>query len=454
MDPIPGAVVDAPGVTRDRQIRYGQVSGVVSRLTAIPCAAVSVAITTRYLGADLYGVLATILSFTALAQFADLGLGNGLLTALARARTSARAHVQRQLVTTAAVLLTAAGVAAGVMALVLSFTLPWTTYLGAPRGTAPGELRSAVLAYALILAVAIPASLGLQMAAALQVSHIANLWSIATAIMGAGAVALVVWLGLGLPAIVVAWAAPPTLVGVATTVILLRRHAELRPARRALSGLTARHLVGTGSAYFVLQAVSSLAFASDSLVIANVLDSAAVASYNVPAKLFAMVTALAAALTAPLWGSFASAFEAGDRAWVRRAMLRNLCRVATLAVVASTVLLVAGGPLISAWTGDAITADTSTLVSLACWTVVFAVGAQISTILNAAQRLRLQVGLGVGMLAVNLPLSVALTRSWGVAGAVWGSVISYSTIVLLPYGVLVWRLIGGRSLDASSTPAR
>jgi hypothetical protein len=45
------------------------------------------------------------------------------------------------------------------------------------------------------------------------------------------------------------------------------------------------------------------------------------------------------------------------------------------------------------------------------------------------------------MAVANLTLSIVLARRYGVTGVLWGSVIAYGACVVLPYAVLLPRII-------------
>ena len=61
--------------------------------------------------------------------------------------------------------------------------------------------------------------------------------------------------------------------------------------------------------------------------------------------------------------------------------------------------------------------------------------------LNAAHIVGLQVVCSGLMAVANILLSIVLAQRFGVAGVIWGTVIAYSVFIVLPYSVLVPRLV-------------
>jgi O-antigen/teichoic acid export membrane protein len=68
-------------------------------------------------------------------------------------------------------------------------------------------------------------------------------------------------------------------------------------------------------------------------------------------------------------------------------------------------------------------------------------GTTVAMFLNAARVVRIQVVAASAMAIVNLGLSIVLTKQYGLAGAILGSVISYGLLVVVPYTLLVPRVL-------------
>ena len=72
--------------TRFRRVGLTTASSIAARGISFATSLITVPLTLHYLGAERYGLWATLSSIIALASFADLGLVNGLLNALASAQ--------------------------------------------------------------------------------------------------------------------------------------------------------------------------------------------------------------------------------------------------------------------------------------------------------------------------------------------------------------------------------
>src|ERR1700720_3547426 len=70
---------------RHRLIIMTSLTSAIAKLITIGTALISVPLTLHYLGPERYGMWMTMSSFLVMLSFADLGIGNGLLTAVASA---------------------------------------------------------------------------------------------------------------------------------------------------------------------------------------------------------------------------------------------------------------------------------------------------------------------------------------------------------------------------------
>src|SRR5207302_9361979 len=149
----------------------------------------------------------------------------------------------------------------------------------------------------------------------------------------------------------------------------------------------------------------------------------------------------AAFVTQPLWPAYSDALVRNDLHWVRITFRRSM-RV-TLAIIApaSLALVLIGPAFVGVWTGHEVHTSWSLFIALGIWTGMGSVGAAISMLLNAAHVVRLQVLAAITMASTNLVLSIVLAQHIGVSGVMWGTVVSYAVCVLVPYAIVVPKLL-------------
>jgi O-antigen/teichoic acid export membrane protein len=423
---------------RDRRATLGAVSALGGRGMTLAVSLVAVPLTLNYLGPERYGMWFTISSMIALLSFSDLGVGYGLLNAVTRSIAmqdfvQARRQISSSLVLLIFLAVLIAGLFIGTYPLI-----PWPQVLGVTSALATSEAAPAIAAFLAIFLVGLPLSVATQVRVARQEVYLVHATATIGNLVSLVALILVISTRQGVPALVVAMAGPPAIAAAANAAVLFRRNApELMPSvwlADARLGLT---LMRAGFLFLVLQMAMTVAFATDTLIIARLLGPDAVAEYGVAFRLFTIPIGLVAIGVSPLWPAYGEAIARGDIAWARTTLHRSLRAALFIAVPAAVLFVALGGWIISIWVGGAVTAPFLLLLGLGIWTVQTSVGQSVAMLLNGANEVRLQAVAAALMAIANLGLSIWLTARIGVAGVVWGTVITYGALVLVPMAAYV-----------------
>jgi O-antigen/teichoic acid export membrane protein len=328
-------------------------------------------------------------------------------------------------------------VLAVILVLVYPF-IPWVSLLAVTSPEARAEAAPAVAALLSIFLIGIPVSVATQVRVARQEMYLVHLTAAAGNVASVAALLLVIVTQQGVPALVVAMAAPPVVAAAVNALILFRHDApELRPSFTLFDLRTGVGLVRSGFLFFVLQISMTVAFTTDTLVVAQIVGPDAVAEYGVASRLFLIPLALVAIALSPLWPAYGDAIARGDVAWTRTTLDRSIKGGLFIAIPVAAVLVIFGEWIISVWANGAVTPPFALLLGLGIWTVESTIGNAVAMLLNGAHELRFQAVAAVVMAVANLALSIWLTTRIGVAGVVWGTVISYGAFVLIPMAVYV-----------------
>lgn len=428
-------------VRRDSGLRRAGVVGAVVRLVNVGLALITVSVAVDALGTVLFGVAATLATITGLVGFADLGIGQGLLTKLAHAHGRDDLAEMRALVSSAWTTLLALGVAVAGVGVLLTVALPWTELLGAPADEA-GQVRLAVLVFFLATGAAIPFGIGQRVLVGLQRGAEVSVWLLVTSVAvlvgvcGAGAADAQLWV------FVLVTVGGPVLVALMQTLVVLgRTHVHLRPSLRLVTRAKVRELLSVGGLFLALSIAVAVAYQTDALVVSAVLGAASAAVFAVTLRLFTVVTGLFGGLTQQLWPALAEALARNDLAWVRSRFRGVLLLTTGIAAALSLGLVILGRPFIRWWVGDALVPSVGLLVAFALWTTYSLAMTQCSYLLNAASVVGPQIVMATAMAVVNVPLSIMLTRSIGLPGPLYGSLISHLLCAGIPAVVLVRRVL-------------
>ena len=450
LKPFDLATPEGRAAERHRRVALTAAASALAKVVSVGTALISVPLTLHYLGVERFGVWMTISSLIAMLAFADFGIANGVLSAVAEAHgRNDRAALQR-IVSSGFFMLTA--IAAGLLVLfaVAYAHVSWHAVFNVQSELARAEAGPALAVFVACFACAIPLAVVQRVQMGLQQGFLASLWQCIGSLCALGGVLLAIRLQGGLPWLVLALGGAPLLAGLLNSLhFYLRSRPDLRPRLALFGAADAKRLARSGALFFVLQVTVAVAYTSDSIVIAQLLGASAVAEYAVPEKLFGLITLAMSMVLAPLWPAYGEAIARRDSIWVQRTLKRSLFMAVGLSMLAALGLLLLAPELLRLWIGTAIEPPIALLIALAVWKVIEAGGNALAMFLNGAHVVGLQVAVALATAVAALGLKVLLIPHWGISGAVWATAIAYLLLAAIPYAIFVPRL---RVLTADRSP--
>lgn len=399
---------------------------------------VTVPLTLHYLGLERYGMWMTISSTIAMFSFADLGIGNGLLNAIAEAHgRSDRESASNYVSSAFYALIVVSGIVGVGFTLCYPF-VPWARIFNVTSAQAMSEAGPAVAVFVGSFLIAMPLGVVQRIRMGYQEGFIDSLWATAGSVGAFAATILAVRLRASLPWLVFAMAAMPALVQLVNAGFLFGHHYPwLRPKLSLVHRAAVSRVMRTGGYFFILQVAAAVAYQSDSLVLAQLLGPESVTLYAVPMKLFQLTPMILGFAYAALWPAYGEAITRGDVPWVRSTLRRSLQVGLGIAVPISLFLIVFGQPIIELWVGPAVVPSYLVLTAMGTWAAMGAIGGSMSSFLNGAGVLRFQAIAAVLMMIANVVFSIVLTRVVGLSGVIWGSIFSQIIFILIPTWIYI-----------------
>lgn len=433
------------GVQRTRRAVLTAGVNVAAKLVVAATLLVTIPMTREYLGAERFGFWMTIGSLTALLVFADFGIGNGLLNAIASASGRDDRVGMRRQIASALVMVSVVGIlVAGVLASVV-WTFDLDRVFGVHEPAARADVRPSLLAFLLCLFLGLQAGVVQRVLSGLQRGVDNGVLGIVGQTAAVLCLLAAISQSAGLPWLVISVLGVPSVVTIAGGWLWLwAREPDLVPRRGDADVGSMRALATAGALFFVLQLAASLAFASDNLIGSASAGAVAVGDFAIAAKLFGVVSMVVSIVIAPLWPAYGEALSRGDSLWVRRTLIRSVMMSAIVACVASTALWQLFDLVTGMWLGRALPISQAMLAGFAAWTVVSAVGIPVAVFLNGAQVVRAQVVIAVVFALSCLGLKLLLTPTHGLVILPWVTTVLYLTVVLVSYAWLVPRALARR----------
>nr|WP_281414083.1 lipopolysaccharide biosynthesis protein [Rhodoblastus sphagnicola] len=414
----------APEEKRGRRAVTSSVVGVGQRLLQIASVLFIMPLVLHMLGRDGFGVWSAAVSLSWMAVTVDFGVGQALLTSVARNRARGDlAEIRREI--GAAVALACALCAIGV---VLALTII--------PAVAARETADAYLISALCLAANIPFSLSGNIWTGLQRFNMALIWeAFQTIITVCGLFALtresadVRWY--------VAITAGGLLVANAcSTVHLFVRHPELLPNWGAGAAACFVRLLRSGAPFFLLGLAAMLSINLDSVITLSALGSDAASRMAVAQRACLTAYGLLWVVTQPLWPAFTDATTRGDHSWVRRHIFTALGIVGLCAISGCAVLVLFGQRLVAIWMNGELEIDRAILLAASAWIIALSMGRVVDVLLNGVGAVWFQARMALALGVVAFALKFALAPVLGVAGIVGATPLAYALIVAPAY--VVW----------------
>jgi O-antigen/teichoic acid export membrane protein len=433
---------------RHRAIALTALTSAFARFVGIATTLVAVPLTLHYLGAERYGMWMTLSAFALLLAFTDFGIGNSVLTAVARgAGSEDSSDLRRQIASAYGATWAIALIMLAALAATYSL-VPWSRLYNVSSPVAVGEAGPSTGIFLAIVFLSTPLSLIYRIQLGLQQGYRSSLWQTAASLTALMALVLAIRSETSLPWLVLALAGAPMMLALVNGLdFFVRVRPDLRPRLSDCDRRTMRLLIGNGALFVVLQLCAALLFQTNALIIAQVLDATAVAVYAVPERMFSVVTVILALVLTPLWPAYGEAAARGDREWVRRTLKRSLVLSVGTAAVLSALLVILGPTLLRWWVGNAVAVPFTLILGLGIWKVIEAAGNALAMFLNGLNRLRVQALAAVVTVVASILLKIWWIDLFGLPGVMLATIVAYGV-----FAMPVLCIVASQALSGAARP--
>lgn len=428
------------GAARDQALVRTLRSGAGLPLATAFGAVASLPFVARALSSTEFGIFVAISGLFALLSVADLGVGAALTIRLSSA-LAAEDQCEAERVLAASLLsVSALGLGLAGLGAASVVVVPWNDVLGAPRLDRT-TVALAVIALSVSLGLFVIGSLGSRILYGYQEGAISNAWMATVSLAGAGATVAVALANGPLHAFVWAALGTPALGGVALTLwVAFGSGRRARPNFRAVGWRDVRSITAAGGWFFVVTGANSISYQVDVLIVAAVLGAPAAGVFAVVIRIFGLIVQAGYPALLQLAPAFADARVKGDAEWIRSRLQASMGLALAATACGCALLILVGQPLVGLVLTPDLVPPIALLVAAAVWTTYSVATAPAYFLMHALGRVRAHALMCVAVVAINLPLSVLLTRQWGITGPLWGSLLSTFVGAGVPAYVLLVRL--------------
>lgn len=429
-----------------RAVWTGGAARVLSSLIAL----LTLPLAVRYLGAERYGVWATVTTTAVWVNLLDLGVANTLTNQISRAYAAGDRALARRYFTTALVITCGISLLAGAVFCSVFGRISWVGLLNVSTKVDPAEVNHTIAVAAGLMLLGLPCNLANKLTAGYQELERSAYATAGGALASLFGLAAGTALHVSLPVLYFWSMGSLTFATAVLLVITVFRRPWLFPRLPSFNLGAAKELMSSGSSFFLIQVAGVIVFSSDNIIVSHYLGASQVTPYSVIWRVAGLAAILQSLIFPALWPAYAEAYARGDYSWIRRAFAGTMKAILALNLLCALGLVCLGRAFIRIWAGAAAVPDWSLVWAMAVWIVIGGLMNVESCLLAALNRTRGQAALSICAAILNVALSVTLVRSIGALGVIGGTILSYLTVLVIPQTAIV-RSVWRRELQGPAT---
>jgi O-antigen/teichoic acid export membrane protein len=376
-----------------------------------------------HLGAADYGLWVLLGSITVHFSVLDLGYGGALVKFMAQYRAHRNAQALNEIASTLFYVFAAVGVAAYLLAAGVAFNLEHLFRIS-PAQAQVG--RWVLLIIALHISMNFPFSVYGGVMSGFQRYDQNNLVAIATTLAVAGVNAAVLAAGYGLVTLVAATTCVRIVAYFVYRQNAYRVFPDLRISPRLFRRDRLREVTGFSVYSSLIDWANKLNYQLDTLVIGAFIGSSAVAVWAPAERIISGTQRLTNQLNGVLFPTIVDSDASNQQGRLQQIFLQGTRLSLAMVVPITAALVLLADPLIRAWLGDkaAAMAGAAPIIQILAIAVAIRVGnATGTTVLKGAGQHRMLAFTNIATGLVNVILSIALIKPFGLAGVAYGTLI-------------------------------
>lgn len=404
----------------------------VYKALAIGLSFLLVPLTINYLNIEQYGIWITLLSVMSWVAFFDIGLGNGLRNKLAEAVAVNDIKLAKIYVSTAYIAISFIALLFLVILLAILPVINWTKVFNT-TSLNNAELLKLVFVVGFFFLFDFVLSLCNQMFYAYQKASLATMRQVLLNLIALILIYILIRYTMGrLLYLGICYGLSMVSSNVVLIYYFFKKHREVIPSIKCIDLSRIKEIGSLGVKFFIIQIAVLVIFATDNMIITQILGPAEVTSYNVVFKLFSIITIGHGIIVAPLWSAYTEAYAKGDIKWIRNT-LKKLNMLMIPIMISVLILIVFARDIINIWVGPEIKFDYLLVVFMGVYVVISVWSNVYAYFVNGIGKIKPQLYSSIIAGIINIPLSVYFAKflSMGISGVILGTIISLSLFAVI-----------------------
>jgi O-antigen/teichoic acid export membrane protein len=426
-------------IWRDERYKKSLLTSLVSvgsKGASIISSIITIPLLLNYFGSTNYGIYLLIVSVSAMAAYADFGIGNGLVNIIAEKAESNNKEEISTLVSTAFFAMTAITFLLATIAS-LVFFLKQNIEYEVNENLAADEIRKSLMIFVVLSLINLPMAIIQKIQIGYQKGYVNESFGIVGAITSIVLIYMGIILKGSMPLMIFLSQFAITLSLIASwlySIHILKIIDYPRPSKLRFKKLG--KILKDGSIFFYLQILVLFSNTIDPYIIANARGVSEVAQYSIIQKIFIM-TIVAQYFTTPLWPAYSEAIAKRDFAWADRTFKLALKYSVISSFIISVLLFFTLDYVLKAWLNHDFEIDKMMLLGFCLYGVIGAYGGVISTIMNTKTLLNKQIPYYSMAIISSVALKFLVVEKYGLSGVIWSTNIGF----ILFYIYQTWAII-------------
>ena len=387
---------------------------------------VRVPIALGYLNVTEYGIWLTLSSIITWFAFFDIGLGNGLRNKLAEALAKGDNKLAQIYVSTTYAILTIIITVVYVSCIIISQFVDWVKILNTSSDLA-GELQ--LLVFVVITSFALRFVFGLitTVLTADQKPAIGScigvlgsiFYLIVLIILSKTTSGSLVYLAIA------SGGSSLIFIIIASIYLYSNTYKVIRPSLNALNFKYFKDLGTLGARFFIVQIAVLIIFATDNMIITQILGPQEVVPYNIARKFIGIISMFFGIIIMPFWSAYTEAYVKDDIKWIKNTT-RKLLKIWGLASAGVIILIIISNPVYHFWLGDKIKVPLIISIGMGLFVVISTWNNVFVYLTNATGKIQIQLYCSIIVAIINIPISVYFAKNLGMgaAGVIFGTCVS------------------------------
>lgn len=217
------------------------------------------------------------------------------------------------------------------------------------------------------------------------------------------------------------------LASIFVSIYFFNKNKKLRPTYQKLDKKYIKSILSLGLKFFYLQLTILIIYTSDKLIISNLLGSASVAKYEILQKYFSVIIIFHTVINTPLWPFYKKCYIENNYIDIIK-VLKKMILLFILYVMVIGIMIYAGGFVISVWINEELDLNFSNYLWMGGLTLTLIWYTIFAYFSNGIDKTKLQAYTATIGVVINIPLSILFINNFnmGINGVMFATIVSLS----------------------------